>query len=830
MAYLNEDEEETKGQGLNQTLAQTNVPPQGQQPEQAPEQGSQPATISSTPSAPAAPATQQKQQKAGTGTFTNLKNYLQANQGNRIASAASQRVANVATGAQKGIQQAQNVFGQRVEQGSLKNMNTAQQEAQNIIKGAASTTYQAPQAAQPQTLVSPEQQQRFAEIINAQYKGPQSLQEAGLYNPAAERVRVAQNVAKQTQSAGGRQDLLTDIYGRQRDYTRGQSQLDALLLNTSQAGVSQLQQQGQQAAATQPALQQAQSSSSALAQQRRAAIEKIRGDVRSDFTGTQSAQEQAINKRIEDLTTKIAVDEQGNKIQKLDNTGKPMVDAAGNPVYLTEWERLPDYFRQSLANRGESSEKIKQERIAALNAQFKPQTDQISQLTQSLKDLEARKKRADYIKALGTTFIDTNDRRAYDQAVAGQRNAIRESEELGNLINQQRQSLSALQSSPEFKQYQEQLKAAESINKNQWILSPEEAAILGVSAGEGLYNLTPDIIRTAEADRTKLISKDELTRLQALSQLAGADTSEVGQRLKTQILGGEDYNLEKAGTQNAMSALDTEALRNALNEAQGLFKQSAEQADLTGTGKKKVSRGNWAGKKTKTYYADVKGNVADMLRQAGYDVGSEGQARSLLSNQDLLNRFLGNTDTTRAEEGNVGFSGVEGAAAGAGTGASIGSLIPGVGTAIGAAIGAGIGGSVGTNTLDPFQRDSDMLKEMEEKLGIKGLGAVGQGIQDVRGMLASPTQGLANMVGNNVFGDVLRGISGFTSGIDTGAMKAFGSAKAKQNAIEDLQRKYAQYLQGQGFENRTAIADTDTTRARATALRALLASRDKTNV
>ena len=49
-----------------------------------------------------------------------------------------------------------------------------------------------------------------------------------------------------------------------------------------------------------------------------------------------------------------------------------------------------------------------------------------------------------------------------------------------------------------------------------------------------------------------------------------------------------------------------------------------------------------------------------------------------------------------------------------------------------------------------------------------------------------------------------------------------GSAVAKQKATEDLQRKYAAYLKGQGFENRANIADTETTRARAAALNQLL--------
>ena len=153
---------------------------------------SAPATIgASQPSQPSMPMP--KQPKAGTGTFSNLKNYLQAAQGGgqqRVAQAATQQVQKLGAGAQKGTQQAQEAFGRRMEAGSLKGMETAAQEAKGIVGTARGTTYQAPQPqtqaaalvegqvpaiptltqapTQPQQYFNPEQTQRFAEIINAQ--------------------------------------------------------------------------------------------------------------------------------------------------------------------------------------------------------------------------------------------------------------------------------------------------------------------------------------------------------------------------------------------------------------------------------------------------------------------------------------------------------------------------------------------------------------------------------------------------------------------------------------------------------------------------------------
>jgi hypothetical protein len=829
MAIL-KDEEEQKGTGLSGALGQPTSDQQDQAVQQlaptaAPAGGAMIGSASPTPQVTAIP----KQQKAGTGTFANLKSYLQAAQGGgKVAQAATQRVQNVATGAQKGMQQAGQAFGQRMEAGSLANLGTAGQEAQDIIGAARQTTYQAPpvQQVQPDSTISeptqapaqpqpqqystPEQQQRFADIINAQYQGPTSLQQAGLYESAAQKARVAQEAATKAQTAGGREALLRDIFSRGRDYSRGASKLDALLLNTSQQGVEQLQQQAQEAGKSQERLQALQNLTSAQAQGRAAEIQQVREGVRGEFTKARGEEEAAVETRIDSLIKTPAVDESGNPIPKLDASGKPVVDAGGNPVYLTEWERLPEYFRQSLANKAESTKKVQQEQIAKLNEQY-PQIQQVRENEKRIDDLKSKLRMARF---------KLNSKRSRRENSAQIEKALARVTSLQNQIKPFIEKDKEFKSSPEYQDYKKQFDAANKMNLNQWTLSPEEAAVLGVASGEGLYNIRPDDIRTAEAERGRLISKDELSRQLALQQLAGLDTSS---QLQKDLLYSD---LSQAGTQDLASSLDVDAFRRLLDESQAGFKTAAEGANITGIGSKKVSRGNWAGTKTETYDASVKGNVADMLRQAGYNVGADTPegVRSLLTDRDLLNRYLGATSTSRGTEANVGGSALEGMAAGAGTGASIGAMTgtgP-TGAGIGATIGAGIGGLVGANTIDPVQATSDLYKELEAKLGIKGLGAIGQGIQDVRGFAATPLAGLGNIAGSNVFGDAFRGISGAIGGIDTGAMRAYGSAMAKDFAIQDLQRKYADFLKGQGFENRANIVDTEATRARAAALQDLL--------
>jgi hypothetical protein len=292
-----------------------------------------------------APKAAPKQQAAGTGTFSNLKSYIQAAQGGgqqKIAQAATQKVQNVASGAQKEISQSQKTFGNQLEAGTLANRGAAGGDVQAAIDAARGTVYQAPIEPVPvvpevpttpsETVVttptaptpitaeqagpSAEQMQRFQDIINARYAGPGSIQEAGLYNRAAEKARTAQEAVKQTQTAAGREQLLRNIFSQGRDYSRGQSKLDSLLLNTSQQGIGQLQQQAQQAGDLQQKLQQAQTESANTATGRATEISNIQQEAKKKFLEGRTEEETDTNAYIKNIQ---------------DN-----------------WSKLPDYFKDLL--------------------------------------------------------------------------------------------------------------------------------------------------------------------------------------------------------------------------------------------------------------------------------------------------------------------------------------------------------------------------------------------------------------------------------------------------------------------------------------------------
>lgn len=693
------DEEEQKGSGLNQALGQQPQAQQAQpQEQQAPMEGTGQAQIGASQGAKAPQAPAQKQQKAGTGTFANLKSYLQAAQGGgRVAQAATQRVQNVATQAQKGIQQAQKAFGTKMEAGSLQGMGTAAEEAKGIIGAARGVTYQAPQPApaeptrggstnrneeylksilgdrytdlqkdlqdasmsigtadmrynpvtgsygsssragqvndvyekygidvtklpsytpfdqykapeggilrkgevvpeptiptpaptqpqapaQPQQYFTPEQQQRFAEIINAQYQGPESLQQAGLYEQAARKAQTAQQALQQAQTAGGREQLLRDIFGRSRDYSRGQSKLDALLLNTSQQGVQSLQEQAQKAGNVQQQLQEAQNLSANEAARRAEAIQGIASGARTAFTTARTAEETAANERIKAIQ---------------DN-----------------WNKLPEYFKEAL--------------------------------------------------------------------------------------------------------------------KSGKQLSQQEADLLGITAGTGLYNLSPeDIVQTNAAEANRLISKNELSRQLALQQLSALDTSK---QLQKDLL---YTDLEKAGTQTAADAINKQAIKDLLVGEENKFKETAAQQDVVGYGKKKHKTTG------KYYYADETANLKDVLERAGYDFNAPG------------NQQMGNIDAS----GNVSFD-----------------------------------------------KDPNAMFETN----VSGTGVL---------------QGIANVLSPGIgLGDVVGGLFG------GGSSSKYAKSTAARLANEDLQRNLEKALQDAGFYNRTAVGETEETKARQAALADILALQEK---
>lgn len=338
MAYYNQNSgPSTNALGMNEKKEDEQVPGQPVQLSN----GASPMAATNAPVQPNKPAS--------SGMATGFQAYQKANQGaatNKLANAAKSNVQNLGQQATTAIGQATNKFGQKVDAGSLANRQQALQDVSNAVAAARNLTAPpkpvapvasaqpqvsggniAPQAAAPATLPAPmtavpmidqAQQDRFKEVINAKYQGPESLRQAGLYNPAAEKVGVANQAIKNAGTAQGREELLRSMYEKRGDYNRGLNKLDTSLLNASQTGVQNLQNTAKDIGNVSSQLDKAQLQSGNLAQNRTQEIKGIRDQAKTTFSEGKKAEEAKTEERLSTV--------------------------------IKDWDKLPEYFKEILRN------------------------------------------------------------------------------------------------------------------------------------------------------------------------------------------------------------------------------------------------------------------------------------------------------------------------------------------------------------------------------------------------------------------------------------------------------------------------------------------------
>jgi hypothetical protein len=158
-------------------------------------------------------------------------------------------------------------------------------------------------------------------------------------------------------------------------------------------------------------------------------------------------------------------------------------------------------------------------------------------------------------------------------------------------------------------------------NNQGYDVSALESQLLGVQGGEGLYNAIKDlgienVIKATQADRNKLISQREFGNLQNLQRLAEmADDYGVPGSDLTFRSGYQDENL--AGTQTAMDALDTQHLRDTLNDREYRFGQAVnKKIEGTGVGHDRYKSGGRSRDVWERVNLDT--NLKNALAKAGY--------------------------------------------------------------------------------------------------------------------------------------------------------------------------------------------------------------------
>jgi hypothetical protein len=737
MAYYNQNQtKQTNSLGMNQE----DDAQQQQQAGAAPVQLTTASADNSTPaSAPAVP------KPAASGMAPGFQAYTRANQGtatNKLTNAAQSNVQNLGQQAQTSINQATNQFGKRVDAGSLANRQQAVQDVANAVssarnisalpKAAPAAPAQQPQAGlaqettgtpnltkapaaaapaasnNPLSSLDQSQVNRFQDVINAKYQGPESLRQSGLFNPAAQKTDAANQAVNNASTAQGREELLRQMYQQRGDYTQGLNKLDTAILNSSKAGVQNLQNTANQYKNVSNDLNKAQINSSNLAQNRTQEIQNIQNQARDTFTQGKTAEEQATDSRLNDVTA--------------------------------NWDKLPQYFKDLISNKGTANTQILNDQIADYSKSHQaPDANAVAQAQKAIRDADQ------FYGGINSGLMsDYQKTKAHQQALA---DAHSKYDSIINAQNDYDSGLNSLKSN---------------FNNNQVALNSQEAGILGLNSGEGLYNLGADAIKTTAADKERLISRDEQARQAALASLAGLDKSN---QLDTSL---KYSNADKAGTQTATDALDVAGTRAGITEAEKNFGNFVNDTTLTGNGVKKNKTNG------KRYYATDSANLGNLLSNAGY---TPGQATNQNLNNDVLNR-MADAASTRLDGDPKGLGGAV-------SGAASGYLDP--------ITNMGDGQSLGQNALDIY--------------------GTGTGINLITGAL-----------GMGSLGNAVGGLFGF-GGANTGESKADAAGFARQ----DLQNKIKSTLDSQGFQNRVAVQNNNTTNSRQQALQQLLANLDKTN-
>ncbi len=155
------------------------------------------------------------QLKTGTG-FTNLQNYLSANQNNQLGQTVTSGVQGLANTLGQDTSAQQNTFNTQAQQ-AYQPFSNGQQTIQNALASPTSVTS------------NPTSQSQWNQLYSGQYNGPTGLANQGQLLGEQQNI---QNVAGLGNTSGGQQQLLDTFVGGP-GYGTGASSLDQVLLGNS---------------------------------------------------------------------------------------------------------------------------------------------------------------------------------------------------------------------------------------------------------------------------------------------------------------------------------------------------------------------------------------------------------------------------------------------------------------------------------------------------------------------------------------------------------------------------------------------------------------------
>lgn len=504
--------------------------------------------------------------------------------------------------------------------------------------------------------------QRLSDILNAQYKGPTDLSEATGYNNAYSSVQDASALQNQALNTGDQSELLRRTFSTgQNEYTTGNQLLDNLLLGQGEANQA-FREVAQRLGTSESGLlsddlTMAQKQANQLAQQETADLRNIREQSRKGLSDTATQRQQEVESRIGNVLQNWEKYPQyfrdlfQNSINdyKTGSAGKAAYDKFGNE-YNSAKSKL-DEVSQKYSDIGKYSNVLNNVK----NSQsLISQVEQLRQIINDPAQYANRDSNGSYRSSLASAQaklaqLTANNalKTAQDTMSEADKIASEYGTDINSLVNANNTYAANKQIVDKYQSDYDKYSKFANYDPSSFNLglSQLEAEALGIKGGEGLYNLLKDdikgtsgtntvdnLLKTVQADKNQLVSRNEqsqLARLQSLAQLAndyGSANSGINFR-------NQYTNADLAGKQNATLALDMENFKNLVQGAERGFRNDAEASNIVGQGYGTGSSRGVFGKKRASAHKTLSQNFGDLIESgSGY--------RNMYSDEGVDNELL----------------------------------------------------------------------------------------------------------------------------------------------------------------------------------------------
>lgn len=239
------------------------------------------------------------------GSFTNLNKYLEANKDNAAGMGAkiAHDVNQQGVVATEGIDQTLKDFNQQSDQGTIKNLDTAAQDADRVVNKARTSSYD--------NQVNDADYSRFSEVSNARYNGPQDFTSSQYHQDTQQKVNKANESKAAVHTDEGRFNLLQNAYARPT-YSQGQKNLDNLLITGNQQAKEAIQTAGKGLEGIQKKYDDAFKASNNLAKQRTADSDLVRMQAQQGLASNRTARQGEVDQRLNDVNSQW-----GNEFNRL---------------------------------------------------------------------------------------------------------------------------------------------------------------------------------------------------------------------------------------------------------------------------------------------------------------------------------------------------------------------------------------------------------------------------------------------------------------------------------------------------------------------------------